>query len=73
MILKDYHEMVGTLQKYTQEHDCIKLVFKIEKTIELPIDAIPKNELDDCLNRKIGIFNKKGEELFIEKINEHLA
>ncbi len=39
MILKDYHEMVGTLQKYTQEHDCIKLVFKILTAIELSVGA----------------------------------
>jgi hypothetical protein len=61
MKLKDYHEIVGTLEKYTQEEDCIKLVFKIQTTIELLIEAIPKKELNDCINRKIGIFNNKGD------------
>jgi len=61
MKLGDYHEMVGTLEKYIQEDNCIKLVFKIQTIIELPIGAIPKNELDDCINRKIGIFNNKGD------------
>ena len=61
MKLKDYHEIVGILKNYIQEQDSIKLVFKIEKTIELPIGAIPKNELDDCLNREISIFNNKGD------------
>ena len=73
MELKEYNEIVGTLENYTQEQDSIKLVFKIQTTIELPVGTIPKNELDDCINRKIGIFNNKGEELVIEKINEPLA
>ena len=61
MKLKDYHEFVGTLESYTQEPNCIRLVFRIEQTIELPVGAIPKMELDDCLNRKIGIFNNQGD------------
>lgn len=61
MKLKEYHEIVGTLETYTHEEDCIKLVFKIQTTIELPIGAIPKKELDDCINRKIGIFNNQGD------------
>jgi hypothetical protein len=61
MKLKEYHEFVGTLERYTQEDDCIKLVFVIHTTVELPIGAIPKKELDDCINRKIGIFNNQGD------------
>lgn len=60
MKLKDYHEIVAVLESYTQESDCIRLVFRIEQIIELPKDTIPKNELDDCINRKIGIFNNQG-------------
>jgi hypothetical protein len=61
MKLKDCHEIVGTLDSYTQEQDCIRLVFRIQQTIEVPIAAIPKKELDDCINRKIGIFNNQGD------------
>jgi len=61
MKLKEYHEFVGTLERYTQEEDCIKLVFVIHTTVELPIGAIPKKELDDCINREIGIFNNQGD------------
>jgi len=61
MKLNDYEEIVGTLENYTQEQDSIKLVFKIQTTIELPVGAITKDELDDCISRKIGIFNSKGD------------
>jgi hypothetical protein len=45
---------------YSQDEDCIRLVFRIERTIQLPVGAIPKKELDDCVNRKIGILNVEG-------------
>lgn len=57
MKLKNYHEIVGTLESYIQENDKTRLVFQIQKTIELPQKAIPKEELEDCINRKIAIFN----------------
>jgi len=61
MELKDYHEIVGTLESYSQEHDCFRLAFRIQQMIEVPIDAIPKRELDDCIKTKIGIFNNQGD------------
>ncbi len=59
--LKDHHEIVGLLEKYTLEPDCIRCLFRIEQVVELPKGAIPIQELDDCINRKIGIFNNQGE------------
>ena len=61
MKLKNYHEIVGTLEEYMQENDKTRLVFQIQKTIELPREVIPKEELEDCINRKIAIFNNDGD------------
>jgi hypothetical protein len=61
MILKNYHEIVGTLESYKEKDDILQLVVKIEYNLELPKNAIPKEELDDCMDRKIGIFNNAGD------------
>ena len=61
MKLKKYHKIVGTLESYIQENDKTRLVFQIQKTIELPQKAIPKEELEDCISRKIAIFNNDGD------------
>ena len=57
MILQDCNEIVGTLEKYTEEKDILKLVIKIQHIINIPFNAISKEELDNCLNKKIGIIN----------------
>jgi len=61
MKLKEQQEIVGTLEKYTIADGGIRLLFQVYKTIELPKCAIPKEELDDCVDRKIAIFNNSGE------------
>ncbi len=61
MNLKTYHEIVGTLESYSEKNNELNLLFQIHKTIEPPQDAIPKKELDDCINRRIGIFNNDGD------------
>ena len=61
MKLMDNHEYVGTLESYVREDDCIKLVFVNRTTVELPLGAIPKEELDECIDKKIGIFNNQGD------------
>ena len=61
MKLNTNHEIVGTLESYSKEDNKINMVFQVHKTIELPLNAIPDEELEDCINRKIGIFNNEGD------------
>ena len=61
MKLRKYHEFIGTLEKYKIVDDELHLQFVIEYKMELPKDAIPITELDDCIQRKIGIFNNDGD------------
>lgn len=42
MKLKDCHEFVGTLESYTQEKDCVKLVFMIRKTMDTGLLSMVK-------------------------------
>jgi len=61
MKLNTYHEIVGTLENYSKEDNKINLIFQIHKTIALPLNAISDEELEDCINRRIGIFNNEGD------------
>jgi hypothetical protein len=61
MKLKKYHEFIGTLEKYEIVEDELRLRFTIEYKMELPRDAFPTTELDDCIQRQIGIFNNDGD------------
>ena len=61
MELENYHEIVGTLERYSQDNNKEKLLVQISTTIELPPDAIPKEELEKSINRRIGILNCDGD------------
>lgn len=61
MELEHCHEVVGKLEKYTEKNGKMHLVFQIKKIVDIPLGAIPKSELDDCLYRKIGIINIDGD------------
>jgi hypothetical protein len=61
MKLENYHEYVGTLVKYSKDEYVIKLEFQIEKTIELPLEALSTKLLDKHMHQKIGIININGE------------
>lgn len=60
MILKQNHEIVGTLSKVKFEENQIKLIFSILKEIELPEEAFSYEQLQDFLGKRIGIFNING-------------
>lgn len=57
MKLKNYHEIVGTLENYEENKDTIELQFVFKQTIELPKNEISTKELERCKQKEIGIFH----------------
>ena len=60
MELKLNHEVVGTLSNVVKEKNQIKLIFNIITEIELPLDALSSEQIDDFLDKRIGIINSDG-------------
>ena len=60
MNLKPYSEIVGTLSTIQTKHDCTKLIFTIQKEIELPTEAFSAKNLQNLVGKRIGIFNGGG-------------
>ncbi len=48
MKLENYHEMVGTLEKYEENAENIKLHFVFKQSIELPKNALSSEKLEEC-------------------------
>ena len=60
MKLKLNHEMVGIMSDVLKEKNQIKLIFNIITEIEVPLDAFPNIQLEDFLDKRIGILNLDG-------------
>lgn len=67
-ILQPYHELIGILHGVQKKGDQLKLLFVINKEIELPATAIPDEKLRRLTGRKIGIFNCGVEGYRVRKI-----
>ena len=61
MKLENYHEMLGTLEKYEENADNLKLHFVFKRSIELPKNALSTENLEEYKQQKIGIFHLDGE------------
>jgi hypothetical protein len=68
MRLIPYHEVVGTLSAIKNEKNQVKLVFTICKEIEIPESAIPKDELQAAIGKRVGIFHSGSEGYRIRKV-----
>jgi hypothetical protein len=72
LILKPYSEIVGTLTDIRSGDDNkIVLVFSLEKTIEVPQDAIEHDVLYEMKGDRIGVININGK-YKIRKVNRRL-
>jgi hypothetical protein len=60
--LKHLQEIVGTPTKILYEDGCAKIIFTytIQKTVEIPEDALPKEVLKKSVGKRIGILNLDG-------------
>lgn len=54
-ILESYHEVVATLKKIEIKDDCLKLLFTMDREIEVPKSAFSHDELLKFIDEKIGI------------------
>ena len=66
MRLKPLWEIAGTLTAVNGDGEGIKLVFGIEKQIQIPLGAIPLERLKGFQDKHIGIFNNGGNYLIRE-------
>lgn len=60
MYLKIHHEIIGTLLKIKSKNDHLELVITICKIIDIPYDAIPKEDLQAVVGKKVGLLNYNG-------------
>lgn len=60
MWLKSLQEIVGTPTSIIYEDGCVKIVFTIQKIIEIPEDAFPRDVLKNSIGKRIGILNIDG-------------
>ena len=60
MKMKNNNEIVGTLKSYEESDNKLKLNFIIKSSIVIPRRALSNKELDNCKNKKIGIFHLNG-------------
>ncbi|UCH72480.1 MAG: hypothetical protein JSW62_02730 [Thermoplasmatales archaeon] len=67
MKLLPNNEIIGRLTKITSEGQQIKLVFSIDKEIEVPVETFSHDQLKKYLGHRIGIFNFEGQ-IFLRKI-----
>jgi len=68
MHLKRYQEIVGTLAEIKPERNQTKLIFTLCKEIEIPVEAIPNDELQAAIGRHVGIFYSGSEGYRIRKV-----
>ena len=57
MELKNYHEIVGTLENYESTGNDVRLMFSIKKTIDVPKNAISFEDLEECKQKKVSILH----------------
>lgn len=57
MKLKNYHEIVGTLENYEEKEDSIELNFVFKQSVEIPKNAITIKDLEDCRQKNISILH----------------
>jgi hypothetical protein len=55
MMMKSNHEIVATLKKIEVKDDCFKLLFAMDREIEVPKSAFSHDELEKFIDEKIGI------------------
>jgi len=67
MWLKSNQEIVGTLLAVKDEDSWIKLQFTCLKEIDLPLTAVPREQLSSLFGERIGILNVD-EKFFIREI-----
>ena len=71
MKLKNLNEIIGTLHAVNSKGWSRILVFNICQEIEIPFDAIPDEQLQGLIGRRIGLFNNSGDYRIREiKIND---
>jgi len=60
MKLAQNNEIVGTISEVRDEDDCIKMMFSLQKELEIPKNAISPEELKDLISKRVGIINCDG-------------
>jgi len=58
--LKPFHEIVGQLMDIQKENNHIRLVFSINKEIDIPAQVFIEKELELLIGKRIGLFNNNG-------------
>ena len=54
-------EIVGRLSKIDFDGLCVKLIFSIDKEVEIPTDAFSNDELHSYVGKRVGICYLDGE------------
>jgi hypothetical protein len=67
-VLKPYHETVGNFRSFEIKNNKLKLIFNINKEIELPEHALDKEELTSLKGSRIGVFNVGDGRYVVRKI-----
>ena len=57
MILRPYHEIIGVVRDIIVDNDTVKIIFAMEREIELPKIAAPKEITQELRGQRIGIIN----------------
>ena len=70
MILKPFHEIVGTLTSVESSGECTILVFSVQREFEIPKDAISMEKFEEFIGLRVGIFNNN-ENYIIRKIKRN--
>ena len=60
MRLGNYNEIVGQLSDVKTHGDIITLVFSFIKEIDVPLEAIPKDEVQRMIGEVVGLLNVDG-------------
>ncbi|MCX6672035.1 MAG: hypothetical protein NTX92_08970 [Euryarchaeota archaeon] len=54
------HEIIGTIIRIVDEDGLMRVFFSIERTIDVPENAIPKEVLQQTIGKRVGILNIDG-------------
>lgn len=55
MKLRYFQEIVGTLKEIQDKNDKLHLTLVFKKELEIPKDALPREKLEKCIDKNIGI------------------
>ncbi len=60
VFLNNHEEAIGRLEDIKNTQDYVILSITQERKISLPLSALTKAGLNDCIGKKIGIYNCDG-------------